>query len=56
MKQTIIDEYVEIIELTYQNYMNKPTWSKIQMLFQRFFWLGVEVGKAQAIQNVNMKK
>ena len=56
MKQNIIDEYVEIIELTYKNYLNEPTWSKIQMLFQRFFYLGVEVGKAQIINNLNTKK
>ena len=55
MKQSIVDEYVEIIELTYQNYLNKPTWDKIQMLFQRFFYLGVEVGKQQAIQNMKIK-
>ena len=51
----IIKECITILLRTFDNYCKRPTWEKLQVMFQQTLLLGIELGKKQAYMNYAMK-
>lgn len=50
-----IAEYCKMLVSTFENYKKKPTWDKLQTMFQQTLLLGIELGLKRAYMNQQMK-
>ena len=51
----IIKERIKILLGIFNNYCQKPTWDKLQTMFQQILLLGIELGKKEAYINYTME-
>ena len=52
----MIQQYITIIETLFNRYKEKPTWKTLQSMFRYVLYLGIEIGKEQMRQNIEMMK
>ena len=56
IENEVIRDYLETISNIFTNYVKKPTWKKLQLLFWNIYKLGVEVGKQEVLRGLKESK
>ena len=55
MNDKVINEYIDMLLKTFDNYCNRPTWDKLQTMFCQILLLGIELGLKRAYINQQKK-
>ena len=56
MNDKVINEYIDMLLKTFDNYCNRPTWDKLQTMFCQILLLGIELGMKKSAMLQSMKR